>query len=210
MLDSVSSLAISPLSDQLRLRLLAATRLIPGVHTSASAARLSLHARPESHRGVVFDRRTGRLLGGRPGAPGTIIAQGVVGSLGAPPHGVRPIPARHLPPPPAPTLTPATGSADTVFTLTLPAAAVGSVAAPRVLALMAGPTGPGCHYQYSKPGVAQIRTGTSNGSTDTFAVSPTVIERSSWCAGRYGLQIAVGSNPALGTGQGSTLYFIVH
>jgi hypothetical protein len=209
-LDSVSSLAISPISDHLRRRLVSAAGMIPGVRTSTSGNRLSLTVPGLKFVGpVVFDRRSGHLLQGMPQAPGTIVAQGIVSQIGALPHGVRPIIARHLPTPPVPNLTPATGTAQTIFTLKLPAAAVGATSAPRVFADMTGPTGPDCHYQYSQPGVAQIPTGTSSGGLDSFSVAPRVIGRDSWCSGRYGLQVAVGKDATLGTGQGSTVYFTV-
>jgi hypothetical protein len=210
-LDGVSSLAISPISDQLRRRLVSAASMIPGVRTSTSGTRVDLTVPGLQFGGpVVFDRRTGQLLDGMPQAPGTIIAQGVVGAIGALPHGVRAINARHLPTPPMPRLTPTTGTAQTTFTLQLPARAVGATRAPQVFADMAGPTGPDCHYQYSQPGAARIPTGTSRGGIDSFTVAPQVIGRDSWCSGRYGLQVAVGKNGALGTGQGSTAYFTVH
>ena len=208
-LGSVSSLAISPISDPLRRRLLATTRLIPDVDTSISAQRVTLTAPVKNPtERVVFDRSTGQLLAGMPQATGTITAQGVVSSLRALPHGVRPIAARHLPPPLLPTLTPTTGSADTVFTVILPATTVATAGAPHVMAMMTGPTGSDCHYQYSKSGTARIPPGTTNGSIDSFAVSPAAIGRNSWCPGRYGLQIAIGAT--LGTGHGSTVYFTIH
>ena len=86
---------------------------------------------------------------------------------------------------------------------------MGATRAPRVFADMTGPTGPDCHFQYSQPGVAQIPTGTSSGGMDSFSVAPRVIGRASWCSGRYGLQVAVGKDATLGTGQGSTVYFTV-
>jgi hypothetical protein len=209
-LDSVSSLAISPISDQLRRRLLSAASITPGVRTTASGTRVDLTVPGLKFSGrVVFDRRTGELLNGMPQAPGAIIAQGVVGAIGALPHGLRPVKARHLPTPPMPKLTPTTGTGQTTFTLLLPARAVGVTRAPQVFADMAGPTGPDCHYQYSQPGVARIPTGTSRGRIDSFTVAPQVIGRDSWCPGRYGLQVAVGKNGTLGTGQGSTAYFTV-
>jgi hypothetical protein len=209
-LDSVSSLAISPISGQLRRRLVSAAGMIPGVRTSTSGNRLSLTVPGLKFVGpVVFDGRSGQLLQGMPQAPGMIVAQGIVSQIGALPHGVRLIIARHLPTPPAPNLTPAKGTAHTTFTLKLPAAAVGATSAPRVFADMTGPTGPDCHYQYSQPGVAQIPTGTSSGGMDSFSVAPRVIGRASWCSGRYGLQVAVGKDATLGTGQGSTVYFTV-
>ena len=210
-LDSVSSLAISPISDQLRRRLVSAASITPGVRTSTSGTRVELTVPGLRFGGpVVFDRRTGELLDGMPQAPGTIIAQGVVGAIGALPHGLGPINARHLATPPMPHLTPTAGTAHTTFTLKLPARAVGATRAPQVFADMAGPTGPDCHYQYSQPGMARIPTGTSRGGTDSFTVAPQAIGRDSWCSGRYGLQVAVGQNGALGTGQGSTAYFTVH
>ena len=210
-LDSVSSLAISPISDQLRRRLLSAASITPGVRTSTTGNRVNLTVPGFQFGGpVVFDLRTGQLLDGMPQAPGTIIAQGVVGTIGALPRGLRPINARHLPTPPMPQLTPATGTAQTTFTLQLPARGVSATRAPEVFADMAGPTGPDCHYQYSQPGMARIPAGTSQGGTDTFTVAPQVIGRDSWCSGRYGLQIAVGQDGTLGTGQGSTAYFTVH
>jgi hypothetical protein len=209
-LDSVSSLAISPISDRLRRRLVSAAGITPGVRTSTSATRVELTVPGLQFGGpVVFDRRTGQLLAGMPQAPGMIIAQGVVGAIGALPHGLRPINARHLPTPPMPQLTPTTGTAHTTFTLQLPARALGATRAPRVFADMAGPTGPDCHYRYSQPGMARIPTGTSRGGIDSFTVAPQVIGRDSWCSGRYGLQVAVGQNGTLGTGQGSTAYFTV-
>jgi hypothetical protein len=209
-LDSVSSLAISPISDQLRRRLISAASMIPGVRTSTSATRVALTVPGLQYGGpVVFDQRTGQLLAGMPQAPGTIIAQGVVGAIGALPHGLRPINARHLPTPPMPQLTPTTGTAQTTFTLRLPARAVGATPAPQVFADMAGPTGPDCHYQYSQSGVARIPTGTRRGGIDSFTVTPQAIGRDSWCSGRYGLQVAVGQNGTLGTGRGSAAYFTV-
>jgi hypothetical protein len=210
-LASVSSLAISPISDQLRRRLLSAASTTPSVRTSTSATRIDLTMPGFQFGGgpVVFDRRTAQVLAGMPQAPGTIIAQSVVGAIGALPHGLRPINARHLPTPPMPQLTPTTGTAQTTFTLQLPARAVGTTRAPQVFADMAGPTGPDCHYQNSQPGVAQIPTGSSQGGIDSFTVAPQVIGRDSWCPGRYGLQVAVGKNGMLGTGQGSTAYFTV-
>jgi hypothetical protein len=209
-LDSVSSLAISPISDKLRRRLLSAASITPGVRTSTSGTRLDLTVPGLKFGGaVVFDRRTGQLLDGMPQAPGTIVAQGIVGAIGALPDGLRPVNARHLPTPPMPKLTPTKGTAQTTFTLQLPAVAVGAIRAPQVFADMAGPTGPDCHYQYSQPGVARIPTGTSQGGIDSFTVAPQVIGRDSWCPGRYGLQVAVGKNGTLGTGQGSTAYFTV-
>lgn len=210
-LDSVSSLAISSISNELRHRLVSAASLTPGVTASSSGPRLTLTVPGvNGGAGVVFDRRTGRLLQGMPQAPGTIVAQGNVDSLRALPHGLAPIPARHLPAPPVPTLRPVTGTRHTTFTLELPAATVRSAAgAPELLAEIMGPTGPDCHYQYSKPGIAQIPTGTSNGANEMFAVSPTTISRSSWCPGRYGIQVAAGKDATLGTGQGSTAYFTV-
>ena len=159
---------------------------------------------------VVFDRRTGKLLRGMPQAPGPIVAQGIVGAIGALPRGLRPIRSRHLPTPPMPKLTPTTGTAHTTFTLQLPAGAFGATRTPQVFADMAGPTGPDCHYQYSEPGIARIPTGTSRGGIDSFIVIPQVIGRDSWCSGRYGLQVAAGEDGRLGTGQGSTAYFTVH
>jgi hypothetical protein len=209
-LDSVSSVAISPISDQLRRRLLSGASITSGVRTSTSGTRVGLTVPGLEFGGpVVFDRRTGELLAGMPQAPGTIIAQGIVSAIGALPHGLRPVNARHLPTPPIPQLTPTTGTAQTTFTLQLPAVAVGATRAPQVFADMAGPTGPDCHYQYSQPGVARIPTGTSQGGIDGFTVVPQVIGRTSWCPGRYGLQVAVGKNGTLGTGQGSTAYFTV-
>jgi hypothetical protein len=208
-LDSVSSLAISPISDQLRRRLVRAASLTPGVRTSTSGTWLDLTVPGLQFGGaVVFDRRTGQLLSGMPQAPGTIVAQGIVGAIRARPRGLRPIIARHLPTPPVPKLIPNTGTAQTTFTLQLPAGAVGATPTPQVFAEMAGPTGPDCHYQYSQAGVARIPTGINRGRVDSFTVAPQVIGRDSWCSGRYGLQVAVG-NGTLGTGQGSTVYFTV-
>ena len=210
MLDSVSSLAISPISEQLRRRLVSAASMTPGVRTSTSDTRLDLTVPDLKFGGpVVFDRRTGELLQGMPQAPGTIVSQRIVSAIGALPHGLRPINARHLPTPPMPKLIPNTGTAQTTFTLQLPARAVGATRAPQVFADMAGPTGPDCHYQYSQPGVARIPTGTSRGGIDSFTVAPQVIGRDSWCSGHYGLQVAVGKDGTLGTGQGSTAYFTV-
>jgi hypothetical protein len=209
-LDSVSSLAISPISDQLRRRLISAASITPGVRMSTFGTRLDLTLLGLKFGGpVVFDRRTGELLQGMPQAPGTIVAQGIVGAIGALPQGLPPINARHLPAPPVPKLTPTMGTAQTTFTLQLPARAVGATSAPYVFADMAGPTGPDCHYQHSQPGVARIPTGTSSGGIDSFTVAPRVIGRGSWCSGRYGLQVAVGKDATLGTGQGSTIYFTV-
>jgi hypothetical protein len=209
-LDSVASLAISPISDELRRRLVTAASITPGVRTSTSGALLGLTVPGLRFGGaVVFDRRTGELLQGMPQAPGTIVAQGIVGAIGALPHGLRPITARHVPSPPVPKLTPASGTAQTIFTLQLPAGAMGATSAPHVFADMSGPTGPDCHYQYSQPGIARIPTGTSRGDIDTFVVAPRAIGRDSWCSGRYGLQVAAGKDATLGTGQGSTVYFTV-
>jgi hypothetical protein len=209
-LDSVSSLAISPISDAFRRRLVSAASITPGVRTSTSGTRLGLSVPGVNLGGpVVFDRRTGELVQGMPQAPGTIIAQGVIGAIGALPHGLRPIKARHLPTPPMPKLTPATGTTHTGFTLQLPARAVGAISAPHVFADMTGPTGPNCHYQNSQPGIARIPTGTSRGGIDSFTITSRAIGRDSWCSGGYGLQIAAGQDATLGTGQGSTVYFTV-
>jgi hypothetical protein len=210
-LDSVSSLAISPISDQLRRRLVAAASSTPGVRTYTFGTRVNLTI-PGMKFGdsVVFDRRSGKLLGGMPQAPGPIVAQGIVGAIGALPHGLRPIRSRDLPTPSMPKLTPTTGTAHATFTLQLPAGAVGATPTPQVFADMAGPTGPDCHYQYSQPGIARIPTGTRHGGIDTFTVTPRVIGRDSWCSGRYGLQVAAGEYGRLGTGQGSTAYFTIH
>jgi hypothetical protein len=72
-----------------------------------------------------------------------------------------------------------------------------------------GPTGRDCHYQYSQPGVARIPTATSHAGVDSFAISPAAIGRTRWCPGRYVLQVAARPDGTLGTGQGSTVYFIV-
>ena len=209
-LDGVSSLAISPISDALRRCLVIAATLIPGVHTSTSGTRLALTVPGVNFGGpVVFDRRMGRLLQGMPQAPGTIIAQGVVASIGVQPHRLPQIQARHLLTPAIPRLTPSTGTAHTSFTLKLPARAIGATTAPSVWADMTGPTGPNCHYQDSQPGTARIPTGTSHGRVDIFTVAPRAIGRDSWCSGRYGLRIAAGKDATLGTGQGSTVYFTI-
>lgn len=126
-LDDVSSLAISPISDQLRRRLEHPASVTPGVRAS-TVARLTLTLAGLNLGGpalrVVFDRRTGWLLQGMPQSPGAVIAHGKVDVIGELRHGVRAIAARHLPAPPVPTLTPATGTAGTTFTLGLPVAAV--------------------------------------------------------------------------------------
>jgi hypothetical protein len=209
-LDSVSSLAISPIAHAFRRQLLSAASITPGVRTSTSDGRLSLSVPGVNLDGpVMFDRRTGELVQGMPQSPGTIIAQGVVGAIGALPDGLQPIKSRHLPSPPMAKLTPTTGTAHTTFTLHLPARAAGATSTPHVFADMTGPTGPNCHYQNSQPGIARIPTGTSQGPIDSFTIAPRTIGRDSWCPGRYGLQVAAGKDATLGTGQGSTVYFTI-
>lgn len=137
-LTLIAHLDAAPVPTSVRLGLFHAATVLPSVTVTRRAgagvtvSATSPHWEPVS---FTFDRRTGELLtglpmnGGQPDVAGpnsTVVAQGVVNSIGALPHGVKPIRGVGAPPlwpaPPVPaieTVSPAVGGPTTRFTVLL-------------------------------------------------------------------------------------------
>ena len=138
----IAHLDAAPVPARVRRALFAAATALPGVTLSSSAGSEVTVSASYPHWEPVsftFDEQTGELLTGLPmadgppdvaGPAGTVVAQGLVDSISALPHGVRPIRGVGRPPlwpsPPAPaaeSIAPAVGTPSTVFTVLVAATA---------------------------------------------------------------------------------------
>jgi hypothetical protein len=201
-LFEIADLEMSPLPGRLPAALYRVARALPGVRVTA--ARDSL-GRPgvavaSGALTLIFAPRTGALRSDTTGAvfdqgTGPIIAQGPVPGLDAIPRGLTPIRSL-VRQPPAITITPATGTRSTTFTVRLVARSVAATRRPPALAAqMFGPTGPNCIYWHSRPPLVRIGAGTIiNRPHVTFvrySISPAAIGHRAWCPGRYQLMLSL-------------------
>jgi hypothetical protein len=199
-LVSIGDLLASPIPLRLRIALFRVAPTLPTVRVIRGArdpvgrrgVAVSIGRDPRSR--LVFNARTGKLLGDFNGA---IVAQGVVNSITGLPKGVAAFPGPTTLTPEMIRIAPAVGGARTVFTVELPAPPRASRfgRAPRIQSFLFGPTGPGCRF--SATTVPYGRARLSQGPVTSHAghvfysyrVSPPTANGGIWCAARYQLQL---------------------
>lgn len=155
---------------------------------------------------MIFDPHTGVLLAsslspggtvrslGYGGSTETIIAQGVASSIDSLPGGLKPV-GSTVPPPATISISPRSGATNTSFLLRLsaPAGTSTRASAPQAIAVLNGPTAPGCRSYLLPPPIAHLRDGTVTSAhgkvTYRYRLAATAIGRRRWCAGRYLLQV---------------------
>jgi hypothetical protein len=214
MLNTISTLYASPIPARVRAALYQTTRDLPGIRVEPGAndglGRRGVALGAGGFQ-LIFNPRTGALLSG---TSGTLIAQGRVSSINAIPSGTRPVRASGVAEAPPLRLTPATGPAHTVFTLSLPAPPGASRTQPAgvPMASVFGPTGPNCSYWVSRAPFARIPAGTVSVRdgvlTNTYTLAPSAINRSAWCPGRYQIMLSpIPANATLAQVRASSLSF---
>jgi hypothetical protein len=189
-LTDIGGLLASPVPAAVRAALLRAAERVPGVSLNPNVSD-PLGRRGESitatagmaMQRLIFDPATGALL---VGPKGTIVSQGIVGSLYALPRGTAPLQASGGPPVPAAlAITPRIGGATTSFRLRL--LPVGGRRAPRLDWVIAGTAGQQC---FARGAAQPLRAvGRTGAAAYTYVLGPGQLGRQTWCPGRYELQV---------------------
>jgi hypothetical protein len=193
----LTELLESPIPQQLRLALVAATADLPGVKTSPSpsSGRIVLTEGGSVALTVTVNTRTGELIStsGPYAGASTVLAQGPTASDHSLPNGVASIP-RHasVPPPTGMTVAPSQGTSRTDFRIETPR--INAITtAPLLQATMFGPTGPDCTFWASHAPSAIIRAGhlatAASQPVYEYSLPPSAIHRTTWCPGTYEMQI---------------------
>jgi hypothetical protein len=151
---------------------------------------------------LIFNPRSGALLAnvGADGIANVVVTQGTVDSLRQLPAGVKPTPGPAGLAPVTIAISPRTGRPSTTFTLTTPAVRQASHArAPAVTILtLTGPSGSRCKASLPVPVAAARAPKRSGAAQATYRLTPADDRRSTWCSGRYQVQILhTGNNAAL-------------
>lgn len=220
-LIAIAGLDMSPLPGSLPAALYHVARALPGVRATDTHDALGRPGVEVAGGGfaLIFDRQTGALRSTTTGTffdqgtAGTIVAQAPVPNAFAIPQGLRPIRSR-VARAPTITLTPATGSPATRFTLrvTVPPSQAAAKRSPAIAAQMFGPTGPNCRYWVSRPPVARIAPGTVTRQHQltfaTYRITPAAIGHSGWCPGRYQLMLTSPIRPAVPRSFAATYFTI--
>jgi hypothetical protein len=162
---------------------------------------------------MIFDPATGALLETRVLVTSslhgiklgtdtqTIAAQGIAESLNSLPRGIRPI-GHMRPSAQTIAITPRTGTPTTTFHLAVHSthASPGAAASP-LTASIDGPTAAGCRAYLLPPPIARLARGmavhTPGHAVYRYNVPSTAIGRTTWCPGRYQLQILADSQSSI-------------
>lgn len=187
----------------------------PGTEVSIRTPRYPGYFVPDPTR-VIFDPTNGTLLSN---AGQVLEAQGVTNSVWTLPWHVEPLRASGQPPsPPIVSISPATGSRSTIFTVTV--RSISAVPAPHPGVWfgggVSGPVYPGCRSGFSRPAPPSPPpwlhpAARSSSGAYVYRLTAPSGTGNHWCSGRYELNItSSGLGPAgasdLGT---STSYFVV-
>jgi hypothetical protein len=228
-LTDIGGLLTAPIPPSTRLTVLRAAITLPG-------ASVNLHAHdPLGRAGIavtasagiatqtlIFDPVTGALL---QGPRGVVVAQGPVRSAYALPRGITPIRVAGGPPqPPTLAITPQTGNANTVFTVTLiPAGGHRSSNAPELDWIVAGTPAARCFAAgFPRPLTASGSIRRAGAPNYVYRLGPPANSLHRWCAGRYELQVVAdysgrpwraqpktAGTPTFSAGTGSSIFFRV-